>query len=105
MAILTLVDVILIAQNTGTIKMEISELFNMEDLGTSRQYIGVLILHYEELDHVTINVQGYFCRGLEDTDIAECRAVSTPIDDKNRLLQRSLDEEAAPGQIIQHQKR
>lgn len=60
-------------------------------------YISLQILPYDNQNHVTINLQSYLHQGLEDTGMAECRSVSTPIDAKNRLVPRGLDEEVAHG--------
>lgn len=56
-AVLTWVDNFLIAGNTEVIKAEISTQFNMKDLGTPTNYIGLQILRYE--DKIMINLKGY----------------------------------------------
>lgn len=87
----------LIAGNTGEIKGEISARFNRKDLGTPTHYIELQISQYE--DQATIKLQGYLYRGLENTGMAEWRAVSRQMDAKNRLLACGPDEEPAPGGI------
>lgn len=51
-----------------------------------------------------IKLQSYLSRGLKDTGMTECSAVSTLLDTKNRLLACGLDEEAAPGGKTQYQE-
>lgn len=46
---------------------------------------------------------GYLSWDIEDNGMAEYKAVSTPMDAKNRLLQRGPDGEAVPGGITLYQ--
>lgn len=102
-AVLTWMDDFLIGGNTEVIKAEISTSFNTGDLGTPRHYIGLQTFWYDQ-DQIMINLESYHWRGLEDTSMAECKAVFTPIDAKNWLLARDPYEEATPRSITQNQE-
>lgn len=101
-AVLAWVDNFLITDNTEGIKAKISTRFNTQYLSTPMHYIGLQTLRYE--DQVTVNLQSYLHRGLEDTGIAEFKTISTPTIVKDRLLLCGPDEEAATGGKTQYQE-
>lgn len=102
-AVLTLVDDFLIIGNTAAIKKEILTQFNTKDLCMLIHYIRLQIVNCDG-DQVTLNLQSYLRRAIDETGMVECRPVSPPMEAKGGLLPRGLDKEAAREGINQYQK-
>jgi hypothetical protein len=81
--IVTYVDDFLLIGPQGelkTLKQQLSEAFDMKDLGQCQYFLGVRIMWDRQNHQVTLYQDAYVRKTLEQFSMLECRAVSTPLD-------------------------
>jgi hypothetical protein len=82
--IITYVDDFLLVGPKGerlrVLKLQLSEAFDMKDLGPCQFFLGVRITRDRSQNKTTICQDAYIRKVLDQFGMLECRAVSTPID-------------------------
>lgn len=77
--------------NLNTIKMELSQSFQMSDLGASTFYLGMSVTRDREAQVLSLSQETYIKKILWSSRMQDCKPVSTPMEANNRL------EKAKPG--------